>query len=303
MSTGPLVSIVTPSLNMAGFIEEAVESVLSQDYPQIEYVVMDGGSTDGTLEILERHRDGLRYVSARDSGAADAINKGFEMSRGSILGWLNADDRLLAGAVGAAVRRLAADPGLGAVYGQAYWVNERGEVLRPYPTEEFNEELLANECFICQPACFFRREAYERVGGLDTELQYSFDYDLWIRMARTSRFGRAPEFLAHARMHRGSKTLGSRKEVLRETIQVLKRRYGYAPFKALFSYYCFLLDGRDQFYEPLRPSTFKYLLSLPAGCWENRRRLPRYCREWWEAVRPRPGWVGRKLGRARGRRS
>lgn len=280
MGEQPLVSIVTPSYNMAAFLPETIESVLSQDYPRIEYIVMDGGSTDGTVEILQRYKARLRYISAPDNGAAEAINRGFEMSHGSIVAWLDADDTYLPGAVGTAVRHLASDPGLAAVYGEAYWVNAHGEVLRSYPTHAFDPELLGRECFICQPACFLRREAFERAGMLDTRLKCSFDYDLWIRMSHLYRFGRLEQPLATSRMHAANKTLGQRARTFEESIRILKRHHGYVPFQWIFARCCYLVDGRDQFYEPLRPSILKYALSLPFGCWHNRTCMARYISEW-----------------------
>jgi glycosyltransferase involved in cell wall biosynthesis len=120
MAEEPLVTIVTPSYNMGAFLSETIDSVLSQDYPRIEYLVMDGGSTDGTVGILRRYGNRLRYLSAPDHGAADAINRGCESSQGSIFAWLNADDRYLPGAVSAAVRQLMAAPGVAVAYGEAY---------------------------------------------------------------------------------------------------------------------------------------------------------------------------------------
>lgn len=130
----PLVSIVTPSYNMAGYLRETVEGVLSQDCPRVEYLVMDGGSTDGTIEILEHYEDRLRYVSAPDRCAAEAINRCIEMSHGSIFAWLNADDTYLPGAVNTAVRHLTSDPDLAVVYVEANWVDDQGKILRSYPT-------------------------------------------------------------------------------------------------------------------------------------------------------------------------
>src|SRR4051794_35635564 len=123
MDSEPLVSIVTPCLNSAPYIERTIESVLAQDYPRIEYTVMDGGSTDGTLAVLERYGGRLRHVSAPDGGAADAINKGLARSQGSIVAWLNADDEYLPGAVSLAVRELLGRPDAAVVYGEGVWID------------------------------------------------------------------------------------------------------------------------------------------------------------------------------------
>ena len=264
---------------MAGFIEQTIASVLSQDYPHIEYIVVDGGSTDGTVDLLRRYGDHLAFTSGRDAGPADAINRGLARSTGAIFAWLNADDVYLPGAVRAAVEGLAQRPDADAVYGEACWIDAGGRVVAPYPTRDFEPALLGRECFICQPACFMRRPAFSAL-RLDPELQYAFDYDLWIRAAGGHRFARIPPVLAHSRMHLGNRTLGQRHAMLAECMRMLRRHYGYVPFPWVHTYCSYVLDHRDQFFEPLRPTLFKYLLSLPVGCWHNRRALGRYWEEW-----------------------
>jgi len=264
---------------MAGFIEQAINSVLSQDYPRIEYLVVDGGSTDGTVEILRRYQDRLSFTSGPDNGPAEAINRGFERSTGAIFAWLNADDLYLPGAIRAAVEALAARPRTDAVYGEGCWIDAGGRIVAPYPTHDFDPSLLPQECFICQPACFMRRETFAGL-LLDTRLQYAFDYDLWIRAAARHAFARIPRVLAHSRMHLGNRTLGQRYAMLRECLRVLQHHYGYVPFRWVHTYCSYLVDHRDQFFEPLRPTLFKYLLSLPVGCWHNRHSLGRYWNEW-----------------------
>ena len=284
----PLVSIVTPCYNTAKFLPAAIESVLAQDYPRIEYIVIDGGSTDGTIEILERYRGRLQYVSERDRGPADAIHKGFGKADGDILAWLNADDTYEPGAVRYAAEYLAAHPKTDVVYGDGSWITDDGRAIRQYPTLAFDARVLERDCFICQPAAFLRTRAY-RGCPIDQELKLSFDYDLWIRMSkRGSRFDYMPRHLANTRMHRESLTLGKRREVFQESMGLLRRHYGYVPFSWVFGYLAFRLDGRDQFFEPLRPSIGKYLLSLPLGLWLNRSRPLRFLGEWgagpWKAV-------------------
>src|SRR5262249_31801571 len=163
-------------------------------------LVMDGGSTDGTLEILRSHEHQLTYVSSADGGAADAINKGFQRARGEILAWLGADDGYLPGAVTKAVAALSANPDAAVVYGEVYWTGLEGEILGSYPTDAHIPAMLDRECGICQPACFIRRAAIESVGLLNPKLRASFDYDLWIRLAKQYRFVHIPEYLATSRM-------------------------------------------------------------------------------------------------------
>jgi glycosyltransferase involved in cell wall biosynthesis len=292
MSEHPLVTVVTPSYNMARFLPATVGSVLGQDYPAIEYIVMDGGSTDGTLEVLEHYRDRLRYASAPDEGPADAIVKGLAQARGEIVAWLNADDTYSPGAVRAAVEYLVVHPDVDVVYGDGWWMDEDGTALRPYPTRPFDPRLFERECFICQPAAFMRAEAY-RSCGVDPRLKTVFDYDLWIRMSREGRrFAYLPRHWANSRMHRASLTLRAREEVFRESMALLKRHYGYVPFPWTFGYTAFRMDGRDQFFEPLRPSLWKYLCSLPLGLRYNRAHAVRYFTEWLLAP-----WKGLSLKR------
>ncbi len=290
----PLVSIVTPCLNAERFLEETIESVLSQDYPRIEYIVVDGGSTDGTLEILERYRDRLTWTTGADSGAPDAINRGFAASQGQIFGYLNADDTFLPGAVSKAVCALQREPEAGGVYGDAWWMDEWGKRLAQYPVRDFRRELLAGECFICQPASFVRRKAFEELKGLNPSFELTFDYEFWIRFAQRYALKRIDAALAQSRMHRGNKSLGRREEVFRETFAVLRKHYGYVPFRWIYAYLCFRADHRDQFFEPLEPSIMAYMRSLPVGLWMNRPKAIRYLAEWFKVM----SWAGlrRRLG-------
>jgi glycosyltransferase involved in cell wall biosynthesis len=277
----PLVTIVTPCLNAAPFIARTIESVLSQDYPHIEYIVMDGGSTDGTVEILEGWKGRLRYVSAPDGGAADSINRGFRQARGSLCGWLSADDTYRPGAVSAAVRAFVSAPEAGVVYGQGVWIDAEDREIGPYPTvTPYDASCWERECFICQPAAFMRREVLEGVGMLDPDLRSVFDYDLWIRLSRRYRFVAIPEILAASRMHPGNKSLGQRRQVFQEAIHLLGRHFGFVPVSWIYGYLSFLRDGRDQYFQPLRHSVITYLASLPVGSIYNYKCLWRYWREW-----------------------
>jgi len=280
MQERALVSVVTPSFNSGSFLEETLRSVLAQDYPRIEYIVMDGGSSDGTLEILERHRDRLCFESRPDRGTADAVNRGFGLSKGSILAWLSADDTYLPGAVSAAVTAFAENPDAGVVYGDGLWVDAAGKLIGPYPTRPFERELLGRECFLCQPAVFLRRSVYERVGGLDPGLESCYDWDLWMRIARLYPMVRIEQCLATSRMHPGNKTLGRRRMVYSEACRILRKHYQYVPFQWTYDYARFLIQRRDGFSVPFQPSVPGYLLSLILGIRFNARHLPRFLREW-----------------------
>lgn len=276
----PLVSIVTPCYNMAQYLPEAIESVLSQDYPRIEYIVVDGGSTDGTLELLERYKDRLSYTSGPDGGPSDAASQGLQRAGGEILTWLNADDSFLPGAISTAVAYLEAHPRTDVVYGEGWWIDEQGAIIGRYPTLAFDAKVLERDCFICQPAAFLRASAYRRV-PLDPQVERSFDYDLWIRMAKAGcRFDSIPEYLANSRMHRGAKTIYEREEVFQASMSLLKRHYGYVPLSWIVGYTTYRMDHRDQFFEPIQYSPWKYLASLPVGLWYNRRQPLRFFGEW-----------------------
>lgn len=277
----PLVSVVTPCLNAAEFLDETIRSVLAQDYPNLEYLVMDAGSTDGTLAILERYQGRLEFVSAPDGGAADAINRGFRKARGEIVAWLGADDLYLPGAISAAVAALAADSAAAAVYGEGYWIGTDGANLGRYPTvAPYNAGAFRRECPICQPACFMRRDAVEAVGGLDASLHWAFDYDLWIRLSQRYPFRAIPQYLAQSRMHPRNKSLGGKQRMFEECIQVLRRHYGYVPPQWIYGYVSFLRDRTDQFFTPLELSPAVYLRSLIVGSRYNTRHLLRYWKDW-----------------------
>jgi glycosyltransferase involved in cell wall biosynthesis len=283
----PLVTIVTPSFNSGRFIKQAIQSVLEQDYPWIEYLVVDGGSTDETLSILRQQGDRVRFISAHDKGTADAVSRGFGMTKGSILAWLNADDYYMPGAVSAAVDSLEADPEAGATYAEALWVDESGDVLRPYPTiQPYDPAMFSVECSICQPTCFFRRSAYEAVRGLDISLRTVFDYDLWIRMARSYRFISIPRCAAASRMHSENLSLSQRDVVFQESIRLLKRHSGYVPLNWIYGSLQYWRDRRDQFFEPLRISLSTFLACLPVGLYHNQAYPLRYCREFCSKIKP-----------------
>jgi glycosyltransferase involved in cell wall biosynthesis len=288
----PLVSIVTASLNSGRFLEATIQSVLAQDYPNIEYLVMDGGSTDETLEILKRYEGRLGWVSQKDRGTADAVNQGFERTHGEIFAYLNADDLLEPGAVSAAVAALELSPDSDGVYGDAWWIDESGARIAKYPVRDFHPRQFESDCFICQPASFLRRETFRKLGGLDPELKLTFDYEFWMRLSRVYRLRRIPVTLASSRMHAANKSLGSKKAVFEETFRVLRRHYGYVPFSWVYSYLCYLSDGRDQFFEPLQPSLLRYALSLPRGLGLNPGAMTRYLADWfgvisWQGLRRR----------------
>ena len=207
----PLVSIVTPSYNQAQFIEETLLSVKGQDYPNLEHIVIDGGSTDGTVDILRRYEDeyNLRWVSEPDEGQSDAINKGFRMAKGEIIGWVNSDDTYMPGAVSAAVNHLRQNPTLGWLYGDVYWIDEDSYVLREAKGEPFDlKKLICKEFHPIQPTAFFRHQTLKSIGYLDTSLHFVMDTDLFIRLGVEYQAGYIPQVLATRRLHAQAKSVG-----------------------------------------------------------------------------------------------
>lgn len=279
----PLVSVVTPTFNADRYLRSTIESVLSQNYPKIEYIVMDGGSTDGTLETLQSYGNRIQHFSEPDKGPSDAVHKGFQHARGDIFAWIGADDIYLPGAVRTGVEALMARPQIDVVYGEANWIDEHGAVISRYPTLPFDPKTLERDCFICQPASLFRASAYRRC-GLDPDVNMSFDYDLWIRMAKQGiRFQMIPRYLAGSRMHPGALTLNERDTVFQASMGLLRRHYGYVPFSWAFGYTAFLHDGRDQFFQPVKYSLRNYLASLPAGLRLNPTKRARFLKDWLSA--------------------
>jgi glycosyltransferase involved in cell wall biosynthesis len=205
-ASSPLVSIVTPSLNQGEFIEAAISSVLEQDYPKIEHLVVDGGSTDGTVDILRRYPH-LRWVSEPDEGQAAAVNKGFRLATGTIFGWLNADDYYLPGAVTAAVETILATE-CGFVHGGWRRVAEDGTFLGDVPPRPFDlRHQLEIDNAVCQPGSFFTRDAYWGVGGLDESYRYAMDYELWLKLGESVSVRHVDRIQAAYRYHRDSKSV------------------------------------------------------------------------------------------------
>ncbi len=227
-----LVSIVTPSLNQARFIETTIRSVLEQDYPWIEHVVVDGGSTDETLEILRRY-DHLRWVSEPDEGQAEAVNKGFRLASGAVFGWLNADDLYLPGAVATAVATIL-ETACGLVYGGWRQIDENGAHLRDVDVVPFvYQDVVERYNAIAQPTAFFTREAFEAVGGLDSGYHYAMDYDLWLKIGARFEVRAVPEKLAAFRFHEQAKTALHADSFWPEVRQI-SRRHGSRFFSPMY---------------------------------------------------------------------
>jgi glycosyltransferase involved in cell wall biosynthesis len=227
-TSSPLVSIVTPSFNQANFLEETIRSVLGQNYPAIEYIIVDGGSTDGSLEIIQRYANRLAWwVSEPDRGQTDAINKGFARARGEILAWLNSDDTYLPEAVSEAVAYLQEHPQAGTVYGNANLVNESGTVLGRFPAAQTDyRRLRRGYVHIPQQAAFFRASLWHQVGPLDPTFYFAMDYDLWVRLAKQAPLDYQPRLWANFRLHGGGKSVVADERCWPEMLRVHQREGG-----------------------------------------------------------------------------
>jgi glycosyltransferase involved in cell wall biosynthesis len=239
-----LVSIVTPSYQQARFIERTLESVAQQG-GGVEHIVMDGGSTDGTVAILERWRDRIAFSSGRDGGQTAAINAGLARARGDVLAYLNSDDVYYEGAIAAAVDAFERDPSADVVYGDAVHIDADDRIVGTYRTEEWSIERLKMVCFLCQPAVFFRRSVIERFGVFDANLHYCMDYEYWLRLGmRGARFVHIPMRLAASRVHDATKTRTRPREAHAEINGMLRERIGYVPDNWLWNYAHAVLDAR-----------------------------------------------------------
>lgn len=226
----PLVSIVTPSFNQAEFLEEAMLSVLTQNYRNLEYLVLDGGSSDGSVDVIRKYEDRLTYwVSERDAGQSDAINRGWQLARGEILAYLNCDDLYLPGAVSAVTRFFQSRPDVGIVYGACEFLDHEheGDVVWQITPPDFSLSRLLLGNFLAQPSVFLRKTVLDQVGLLDTSLRYCMDYDLWVRTAVAGvQIARVPgPALARFRIWRGSKTSTASEAGLNERLLILERAF------------------------------------------------------------------------------
>jgi glycosyltransferase involved in cell wall biosynthesis len=248
----PVISIITPSYNQGAFLAETIESVISQSGGfSIDYIIVDGSSSDNSVAII-KHYDALlqrgewpvncmgitfRWVSEHDGGQTDALMKGFRRATGSIYAWLNSDDTYLPGALQSAADFFQNNPDTELMYGDAHYVDASGAIISNYRTEEFDLLRLASANIICQPAAFFRRDAFEAVGGLDETLDFVMDYDLWLKIGRRFPCRYSPGLLATYRLHETSKTIIS--DTLtnnsEESLAVTMHYFGWAPLTRVYT--------------------------------------------------------------------
>jgi len=284
LSDRPLVSIITPSYNHAPFLQRTIESVLGQTYSELEYLIVDGGSTDETLDILRSYGDRIRWISELDSGQTEAINKGLQTASGEIVGYLNSDDILHSRAIERIVDHFRNNPACDLVYGDAEYIDEDDRVIGKYGTADYSFERLLEDCCICQPAAYWRASAGTAVGPFDESLQYAMDYDYWLRFDRTGfTIQHLPQTIAQSRLHPGAKTLRARRAIYAEIFDVCCRRADYISRSYVDGYWQHLVY--EQPHGPFRilgyvPIVRTLLVSLHHR-WLNRQRYVR--RQWIEA--------------------
>ena len=228
------ISIVTPSFNQGKYIEDTLRSVVGQELGDLtlQYIIQDNCSTDITSDVLARY-NGAEHLHVRiqpDAGQADALNRGFGYSDGSILGWVNSDDVLLPGALKAVVEVFEGNPSVDVIYGDAFFINKAGLIQGKYPTSKFSGKLLLNTCFLSQPSVFFRRSIYEKVGGVRNDLHFCLDYNLWLKFYRAgANFSYISESLSATRMYSDTKSATGGRGYVDEIRLMLLDEVGYIP--------------------------------------------------------------------------
>jgi Glycosyltransferases involved in cell wall biogenesis len=235
-----LVSIITPSFNQGKYLAETMRSVLEQDYPHIEYIVIDGASMDNSVEVIRSFADRLAYwVSEPDRGQTEAINKGFARAHGQILAWINSDDTYAPGAVRQAVQYLHDHPEVGVVYSDLNFIDENSQIVGRFPAAQTDlPRLRRGYVHVPQPATFFRAADWHRVGPLDPSFFFAMDYDLWVRLAGVTRLQYLPgPVWANFRLHAGAKTVDADERCWPEMLRVHYRDGGSKLAPIVMKYY------------------------------------------------------------------
>lgn len=225
----PLVSIVTPAYNQAAHLAETIESVLAQDYPNIEYIVLDDGSTDSTPEVLSRYSGRVRWERHQNMGQAQTLNKGWAMSRGVFVGYLSSDDLLLPDAISKLVETLLTTPNAVVAYGDFNLIDAKGNYLRTVEAENFDRERLTVD-LVCQPGpgALFPRQVLDQVGAWNISLHQTPDFEFWLRVARLGNFIRIAKVLAQYRIHEGSASFQCiTYERSIEIVEVVRKYWGH----------------------------------------------------------------------------
>jgi glycosyltransferase involved in cell wall biosynthesis len=229
------ISIITPSYNQGKYIEACIQSVINQNYPNLEYIIIDGGSNDETIDIIKKYDKYIHYwISEKDSGQSDAINKGLKRATGEIVAWLNSDDLYLPHTLSTVAEVFKKNPNVNLIYGDVinFWQQNRKE---EYHTNYFEQYDFISRVSIHQPAVFWRRQLHEQIGYLDTSLYYLMDYDLWFRIFFSAQTLKVNKPLAKFRMHNQSKTSGNPKGLYLEYRKILSRFFNSMNDKNIIS--------------------------------------------------------------------
>jgi glycosyltransferase involved in cell wall biosynthesis len=244
----PTITVITPLYNQADMLEDCIVSVLNQEYPRLEYGIVDGGSTDGSIDVVRRYANKLAFwMSEPDHGQADALNKGFRRATGELVCWLNADDFFYPGALEAAAEAYIADPDASFYFGNGFRVDRSGsKVAEFFPGGRVHfvrEALLFGLNYILQPSTFIRRAALERIGFLDATLHYGFDTDVWLKLSALRRPSAINKCLAASREYADTKTATGSFERAEELRRIAERHAGPAATPGSICYYLDTLHG------------------------------------------------------------
>lgn len=226
--TQPLVSIITPSYNQEKFIEDNILSVKRQTYKNIEHIIIDGGSADNTVKILKKHQGSynMRWISEKDEGQSDGINKGLRMAKGGIIGWINSDDAyLFRSTISAVVNHFMRNPKARVIYGGMVTIDNKNKIDRIYAAPLFNYAILLRTNFIFAPSVFFTRDIAKKY-AFDKRLHYVMDYDLWLRVGANNAFHRVPDITSCFRYHEKSKSTAKSMQMITEEMNVRKKYLG-----------------------------------------------------------------------------
>jgi len=246
LTAKPTVTIVTPSLNQARFLEATIDSVLNQDYQEIEYIVVDGGSKDGSVGIIGKYEKQMAYwVSEADTGQANAINKGFRKATGEIFAWLNSDDMLAPSAAKIAAYYLMKYPEVGVVYGDRLHIDAQGNVIGINQCPSYDQGMFKRNFTLPQETVFFRKELFEEVGGLDESLHFAMDFELWCKTSKVTHMRHIPMFMGYFREHEDAKSVAVHRagkddstRFLEEHAKVYHRHFGKSlPSPAKMKWY------------------------------------------------------------------
>jgi len=225
-TTYPKISIVTVSFNQGQFIEDNILSVINQNYPNVEHIIIDAGSTDGTIDILKKYNNHLNWTSEPDKGQSNGLNKGFKKATGEIIGWFNSDDRIPPGALHKVARFFIENPEEIAVVGNRAIIDENGKLIRVVKSRSYSFDYLVNHARgITQNSTFFKREVFNKAGYLDESIHYAMDRDLFIRIAKIKTMPYIPETLGEFRLQQDAKTAKGSFYFAKELLKI-RRSYG-----------------------------------------------------------------------------